>query len=360
MSYHKDYVGLDIHVGHRWEYANASARTSDSGFVTGDLKCTALQLDNNTTWLLTATTPTWVQIGGLSGLLPSSNLSDVADAGTARTNLGLGTSATHSSTDFVLASSVGANSGVAQLDSGGHVPVAQLPASVVGALEYQGTWNANTNSPTLADGTGTQGFYYKVSTAGATSLDGNAGWHVGDLAIFDGTVWDKVDNYEAVVTVAGRTGAIVLGETDITGLVADLAAKQPLLATTAPTITTGSIADTVADNTQVLAVGHAGIIGALSVDRSAYVRIYATAADQAADTRTAVPSDGGYVPPGGGADTVPGLLFEYWFAPGSLSPTIRPFAYYDPSGDGLPVSVTNTSGTTGTVTLTAALQQLIS
>lgn len=119
----------------------------------------------------------------------------------------------------------GIASGYASLDSGGKVPVAQLPASVVGALEYQGTWNATTNTPTLASGVGTKGFYYKVGTAGTTTIDGNSVWDIGDWIVFNGTTWDKIDNNEAVTSVAGRVGAIVLAESDITGLVTDLSNK---------------------------------------------------------------------------------------------------------------------------------------
>ena len=121
----------------------------------------------------------------------------------------------------------GVASGYASLDGTGHVPLSQIPAGLVGALQYQGVWDASANSPALASGVGTKGFFYKVSAAGATTLDGATGWHIGDLAIFDGTVWDKVDNYEAVTSVAGRTGAVVLAEADVTGLVADLALLAP-------------------------------------------------------------------------------------------------------------------------------------
>lgn len=62
-----------------------------------------------------------------------------------------------------------------------------------GALQYQGTWDADTNTPTLADGAGTKGYYYAVSVAGTTSLDGIASWSVGDWAIFNGTVWQKLE-----------------------------------------------------------------------------------------------------------------------------------------------------------------------
>lgn len=51
------------HVPHRWEYANAAAREAATGFTSADLKKLALQLDDYSYWILTTTTPTWVQIG---------------------------------------------------------------------------------------------------------------------------------------------------------------------------------------------------------------------------------------------------------------------------------------------------------
>jgi len=66
-------------------------------------------------------------------------------------------------------------------------------ANALGALNYKGTWNANTNTPTLASGVGTQGDYYVVSVAGATDLDGITNWGVGDWAAFNGSVWQRVE-----------------------------------------------------------------------------------------------------------------------------------------------------------------------
>ena len=65
--------------------------------------------------------------------------------------------------------------------------------NAIGALNYKGTWNANTNIPTLASGVGTKGDYYVVGTAGATTLDGISNWGVGDLAVFNGSVWQRVE-----------------------------------------------------------------------------------------------------------------------------------------------------------------------
>jgi hypothetical protein len=105
--------------------------------------------------------------------------------------------------------------GVATLDAGGKVPVSELPAAVLGALSYQGTWNASTNTPTLTSSTGTKGYYYVVSVAGNTNLDGITDWLVGDWAVYNGTVWQKVDNTETVTSVNGQTGAVVLTTTNV-------------------------------------------------------------------------------------------------------------------------------------------------
>jgi hypothetical protein len=105
--------------------------------------------------------------------------------------------------------------GVATLDAGGTVPLSQIPASIQGGVSYQGTWNASTNTPTLSNGVGTKGYYYVVSVAGSTNLDGITAWNVGDWAIFNGTVWQKVDNTDAVTSVNGYTGTVNLTYTDV-------------------------------------------------------------------------------------------------------------------------------------------------
>ena len=88
-------------------------------------------------------------------------------------------------------------------------------ASVAGGLSYQGTWNASTNTPTLASGVGTNGYYYIVATAGSTNLDGITDWQIGDWLMFNGTVWQKIDQSNLVTSVNGQTGAVSLTTTNI-------------------------------------------------------------------------------------------------------------------------------------------------
>jgi hypothetical protein len=103
--------------------------------------------------------------------------------------------------------------GVATLDAGGKVPTSQIPMQ--GDLNYQGTWNATTNTPTLTSSVGTKGYYYVVDVAGTTNLDGITDWQIGDWAIYNGTVWQKVDNTDAVTSVNGAVGTVVLTTTNI-------------------------------------------------------------------------------------------------------------------------------------------------
>ena len=84
-------------------------------------------------------------------------------------------------------------------------------ASVAGGLSYQGTWNATTNTPTLTSSVGVNGYYYIVSTAGSTNLDGITDWQIGDWLLFNGSVWQKIDQSNLVTSVNGQTGAVSVG-----------------------------------------------------------------------------------------------------------------------------------------------------
>jgi len=86
---------------------------------------------------------------------------------------------------------------------------------LAGGVTYEGTWNAATNVPFLQSSVGVQGHYYVVNVAGTTNLNGITDWQLGDWAIFNGSVWEKVDNTDAVVSVNGYTGAVVLTFSDV-------------------------------------------------------------------------------------------------------------------------------------------------
>ena len=182
------------------------------------------------------------------------------------------------STARVASSLLGAVSGVATLDASGKLTTSQIPSSLVGSIVYQGVWNASTNTPTIpAASSGNKGYYYKVSVAGTTAVDGYSNWSLGDLIISDGAAWDNVQGGSSdVVSVSGRVGAVVLTSTDV-GLgnvsnTAQLAATQSLAITgditaSATGLSTGTIATTLATvNSNVGPFGSATNIPVITVD----------------------------------------------------------------------------------------------
>lgn len=69
---------------------------------------------------------------------------------------------------------------------------ASAAAMAAESLNYRGAWNASTNTPTLADGTGTAGDFYEVSAAGTRSLgSGSIAFVLGDFVVYDGAVWAR-------------------------------------------------------------------------------------------------------------------------------------------------------------------------
>jgi hypothetical protein len=92
-------------------------------------------------------------------------------------------------------------------------------ATITGGLSYQGSWNASTNTPTLVSSTGVNGYYYIVSVAGSTNLDGVTDWQVGDWAIFNGSTWQKIDQTNLVSSVNGQVGVVSIAYADIAGAI---------------------------------------------------------------------------------------------------------------------------------------------
>tara|TARA_R110002020_G_C16305693_1_gene773460 strand:+ start:805 stop:4059 length:3255 start_codon:yes stop_codon:yes gene_type:complete len=105
------------------------------------------------------------------------------------------------------------NNGVATLDGGGKISASQLPSTV---MDYLGNWNASTNTPTLIDGTGDNGDVYRVNVAGTQDLgSGSITFAQGDWAVYSGTIWEQSPNSDAVVSINGQTGIVVLDADDI-------------------------------------------------------------------------------------------------------------------------------------------------
>ena len=110
--------------------------------------------------------------------------------------------------------SLGQPYGIATLDDTGRIPASQLAVSTI---EYKGAWNANTNTPQLADGTGTEGDLYIVSVAGTQNLgSGNISFLVNDRVIYNGSVWQRLQS-GSVVSVNNISPDTSTGNVTING-----------------------------------------------------------------------------------------------------------------------------------------------
>lgn len=127
-------------------------------------------------------------------------------------------------------------------------------SNAIGALNYKGTWDASTNTPTLVSSVGTKGDYYVVSVAGSTSLNGTTLWGVGDMAVFNGSIWQKTD---------GGDTSIVTSIT-VTGLTGYMYANNTSPATASTTVPVASVTGAVANTVNVLAGGLLSGGGALT------------------------------------------------------------------------------------------------
>ena len=179
-----------------WNTFNSKqAALSGTGFV--KISGTTISYDNSTY----LTSISGISAGGeLSGTYPNPTLVNGAVTGKILSGVNI-TGGTIADTDSILTAF-----GKLQNQING----------LIGSSIYEGTWNATTNTPTLASGVGTQGSYYIVSVSGTTTIDGISDWNVGDWIIFDGTAWQQVDNTDAVVSVNGQTGAVSLTTDNIT------------------------------------------------------------------------------------------------------------------------------------------------
>jgi len=170
---------------------HAVASTSDNGFMSSVDKTKLDGIANGAT--ANDTDANLRARSSHTGTQPASTISDF-----------------NSVTDSRIAASRDIANGGASLGADSKLRVDQIPPALLGAANYQGTWNATTNSPSIVSSTGTKGHYYVVATAGGSTIDTESDWKIGDWIIFNGSIWQKVDNTDAVITVNGFIGAVIL------------------------------------------------------------------------------------------------------------------------------------------------------
>ena len=68
-----------------------------------------------------------------------------------------------------------------------------IGGSVITGLNYQGAWDASTNTPDLTVLSPPSGQFWIVSADGNTNLGGITNWTSGDWALYDGANWQRVE-----------------------------------------------------------------------------------------------------------------------------------------------------------------------
>jgi hypothetical protein len=77
---HKDLSPSERHPIHSYEFADSAARLANNEYATTDVFRIAVQLDNNTVWMLTGitnpgagATPAWTQVGSASATVDANS-----------------------------------------------------------------------------------------------------------------------------------------------------------------------------------------------------------------------------------------------------------------------------------------------
>lgn len=106
----------------------------------------------------------------------------------------------------------------------GKINTTYLPDTVLGQVEYKGTFSAANGVNQVGEEGASTGWYYICIASGNYNPDGSeynkdnnrdenagfqsGGYEVGDWAIYNYGIWDKVDNTDAVTLVNGQKGSV--------------------------------------------------------------------------------------------------------------------------------------------------------
>lgn len=150
--------------------------------------------------------------------LPSEEVSLTFDSTSNKLVFSMGEQTKEVTLPYINASEKGVANGVATLDATGRVPYSQLPES---AMEFKGEWNADTNTPELKDGHGTNGDFYICNVGGTANFGTSQNprtitFYVNDRVIYQGNVaqWKRLPASE-VRTVNGQSGDVTLNGTNV-------------------------------------------------------------------------------------------------------------------------------------------------
>jgi hypothetical protein len=194
-------MALDI-LFKRGNTAQNDAHTGALGTITIDTQARKIRVHDGVT-AGGHVVANMADIGALESAIGNLGITDIGGLETALSTLTSGK---------INTTEKGVAEGVATLDVNGKVPLTQINDTILGQVEYKGAWDADTNTPELPVTPANKGDYYITSVAGSfAGLD----FEVGDWIISNGTIWEKVDNTDAVSSVNGKTGVVTLTKGDV-------------------------------------------------------------------------------------------------------------------------------------------------
>ena len=138
----------------------------------------------------------------------------------------------------------------------GTVPLPQLPFS---STAYLGSYNANTNTPTLTNGSGTAGQWYWCNVSGSAGPQGAT--TSGQAVVYNGSIWETGSTVTgSIISVNGQTSAAVVLDLDDIADTATRAAVTPDeaagMAASPNAVTAANPVATQADLASIIVVGN--------------------------------------------------------------------------------------------------------
>ena len=138
----------------------------------------------------------------------------------------------------------------------GTVPLPQLPFS---STAYLGSYNGNTNTPTLTNGVGTAGQWYWCNVSGSAGPQGAT--TSGQAVVYNGSIWETGSTVTgSIISVNGQTSAAVVLDLDDIPDTATRAAVSPDeaagMAASPNAVTAANPVATQADLASIIVVGN--------------------------------------------------------------------------------------------------------
>lgn len=134
---------------------------------------------------------------------------------------------------------------------------------VDGSLREQGFWDASTNTPTLSDASGTQGYYYVVSVAGTQNLgSGSQTFSIGDWVYYNSN-----NQWEIFETGVAYTPENAANKSTDGTMAADSATLYPSQSAVV-TYASAKVADSITDGVTTIAPSQNAVFDALALKQN--------------------------------------------------------------------------------------------